>query len=210
MCTAGAAMAIQGAGAVSSAAGSYYGGLAQKNYYDYVANQNEKAAGQVRKQGEQAATMAENKGAQDTNLLNRKVAEFEGAQAAGAGANIGGGSVTTADIAKDTFNKAKMDQLSIKYNADIQAWKSTNDAQLKAYELEQEAAGQRLAGKAAKKAGKIGMINDLLSGAGQVASTWYTSKQLGTTPAGKNDTGKMYGPKTAPMEGPQRKWGLRR
>jgi hypothetical protein len=197
MCTAGAAMAIQGAGAISSGFSSYYGD---------VASQEEKAAGSVRKQGEQSATLAENAGLEKTKLLNRNVAEVEGAQAAGAGANVGGGSVTTADIAKDTFNKSKMDQMAIKYNADIEAWKSTNDANLKAYEMEQEAAGQRLAGTAAKKAGKIGMFNDLLSGAGQVASTWYLNKLYGTSKMPGNATIKTGGKYKNVMTAPPDYW----
>jgi hypothetical protein len=178
MCSPGAAIAIQAGGAVSSAYGSYTQGLAQKNYYDYLAGQSERTAGLVRRQGEQAVTMAQDYGLSQTKELKRDVAQVEGAQAVGAGANVGPGSVTTADIAKDTFNKAKLDELAIKYNADMESWKATNDAAMKAYELEQEAAGYRLVGKAAKKAGKWGAFNDLLSGAGQVANTWLMSKQF--------------------------------
>lgn len=176
MCNPAAVMGIQAASAGYSAIASYNQGLAQKNYYDYAAKQSDKQADLAIQQGTQAADAARDVGAETTKSFKRQAARLEGAQRVAIGANLGGGSKTAEQIVADTFDKEKMDEMAIKYNADVEAWRAANEANLKAFDLRSQAEGQRIAGKEAKRAGKIGAINDLLSGAGQVASTWYLNK----------------------------------
>lgn len=176
MCNPAAVMGIQAASAGYSAIASYNQGLAQKNYYDYAAKQSDKQADLAIQQGTQAADAARDVGAETTKSFKRQAARLEGAQRVAIGANLGGGSKTAEQIVADTFDKEKMDEMAIKYNADVEAWRAANEANLKAFDLRSQAEGQRIAGKEAKRAGKIGAINDLLSGAGQVAGTWYANK----------------------------------
>ncbi len=176
MCNPAAVMGIQAAGMAYSAMSNYQQGIAQKNYYDYAATQSEKQAILAEKQGVQAADNARDVGAESTKSFKRQAAQLEGAQKVAIGANLGSGSKTAEQIVGDTFDKEKMDEMAIKYNADVEAWRAVNEANLKSFDLRSQAAGYRMAGKQAKKAGKIGAINDLLSGAGQVAGTWYAGK----------------------------------
>lgn len=177
---AGAAMTAQGAGTVLGAWGSYQNGLAQDAYYKSLAANARTQAALVEGQANQEITSAQNQGAQETNLLNRKTKEIEGEQAAGVAFNGVAGSTTASDIARDTFTKSKMDQLAIKYNADVASWRAQNNANLQKWNLENEARYDEVAGKNAKKAGKIGAVTSLLSGASQVASTWAKSRPYAT------------------------------
>jgi hypothetical protein len=178
----GTAMTMQGIGGATSAYGQYQSGLAQQSYYNYLSSNATKEAGMVREQGAEAVTMAQNEGAYKTTMLNRKVAQESGAQTAQEGANMGGGSGTAADIAGDTFDKAKMDQLAIKYNADMTSWKATNDANRQAWNLENQAKMDSIAGENAKSAGKSAAFNTLLSSAGQMAGTWYKGQNYRKVP----------------------------
>lgn len=175
-----AAIPLMIAGTASSAYSSYQEGLAEKNYYDYLAKNSRMEAGLVRKRGDQESTFAQDQGLRETKSLSRKVKQVEGAQTAAAAASGVAGSVTAQDIALDTFNKSKMDELNVRYNADQESWKAVNDASLKAFELENQARGYEYAGKAAKKTGIRRGFNSLLGGAGQVSSQWYMANKFGS------------------------------
>jgi|WetSurMetagenome_2_1015567.scaffolds.fasta_scaffold134852_2 hypothetical protein len=168
-----AAVPLMVAGGITSAYSQYQEGKAQNDYYKYLAANKRTEANLVRQQGTQAATMAEGQGSIEATTARRKENELIGSQKAASGANVGGGSVTSADILSDTLDKAKMDQLAIKYNADNVAWKAENDAKTQAWALENEATGYETAGKQAKFSGKIGAFNSLLGSAGQVAGYNY-------------------------------------
>ena len=184
MGAAGPAMAIQGAGSATSAFGAYEGGLAQQSYYNYLQSQDVKEAVATEKEGQVQANLAEDQGSVESAASGRKTKEVLGAQTATAGADIGGGSATSADIVNDTFNKSRLDQMAIKYNADIKSWKATNDAAQKSFALKQQAAGYGIAGKAAAKKGEIDALNGLISGSGQVAKTWYSGQQFSSSGGG--------------------------
>src|SRR4051812_48533799 len=118
----GAAMVAQGAGTGLSAWSSYQGGLAQDAYFESLAANSRTQAALVQGQANQEITSAQKQGAYETTMLNRHTKEVEGSQVAGEAASGIAGSGTSADIARDTFNKSKMDQLAIKYNADVASW----------------------------------------------------------------------------------------
>jgi len=172
-----AAMGVQAAGAGLSAYGSYQQGLAQQNYYRYVAGNARTAAGMALQEGDRESGAAQDEGLLKSKALDRSVKQTEGAQAAAEGANGIAGSVTAADIATDTAQKANLDQMLIRYNANRTSWAAKNNAAMKAWQLNNEAAQDEVAGEAAKQSGKLGAFNSLLGGAGQVANTWYRNKQ---------------------------------
>lgn len=171
----GAAIGLQAVGSLTSAYGQYTQGLAQANYFKYLASNSRTEAALATREGELQSTLVQNQGLKESEIATRHEKEVVGTQTAAAGANVGGGSVTSADIATDTFNKAKLDQLAIKYNADIESWNATQGAKLKAWQLNREAGGYDISGEAARAGGKMGAFNSLLSGAGQVANTWYSN-----------------------------------
>lgn len=183
MCNPAAVIGIQAAGTALSAYGSYTQGLAQKNYLNYAADNSDKQAAMVEKQGVQAANSSRDNGAESTRIFKNQEAKLEGAQKVAIGANLGGGSKTAEQITSDTFDRSRLDEMAIKYNADLESWRVLNEANQKAAQLRDQATGQRLAGKEALRAGKTAAFTDLLSGAGQVAGTWYTNKM--TSPSTK-------------------------
>lgn len=176
----GAALGLQGAGTGYAAYGDYVEGLAQQRYYKYKAAQNKTQQALVLNEGQQEANAAEDYGMKQTKILKGKVAETEGAQAAGQAASGAAGSVTATDIARDTFNKAKMDELAIKFNADQAAFKAINNSKLQAWQLGEEARGNEFAGEYAKWAGKRKAFSTLLSGSSQVASGWAAGSKYRT------------------------------
>ena len=120
-----------GATAVSGAVGAYGAyqqGQAQKNMMNYQAQ-----AAAVQEQVVKNTATANITGEMDqaslqAGQLSRQQSAIKGAQAASAGAQGIDGSVTGADIAKDTFTKEQMDQNTLLYNANVKAWNTTNNA----------------------------------------------------------------------------------
>lgn len=163
------AAALAAASGGLSAYGAYQEGKATDKYYKYLANQNDEEANAVLKAGEQKATIAQNEGAKQSADLGRDVSVTAGSQRAAMAANGLSGSVTAADLAGDTFNKAKMDEEAIRYNADSTAWGAKTDADFQAWQLKGQAESYRMAGKNAKRAGTIKMTSSLLDTASSVA-----------------------------------------
>lgn len=177
----GAAMGMQAAGGVMGTYGSYENGMAQSDYYKYLASQNRTQAGLVQQQADQQSNIDEDQGAFELKMQTRKTQEIEGAQTAAEGANGTAGGATSADIASDTFDKAKLDQMAIKHNADMKVWQTQNQAKLQEWNLQNEASGNEAAAKEAKRAGKVGAVTSLIGGAGQTANTWGKNKPYVST-----------------------------
>jgi hypothetical protein len=173
-----AAIPLMIAGTASSAYGSYQEGLAQSGYYKYLANNSRMKAALVQNQAKQEMTFAEDQGARESQIALRNTKQVEGAQTVAAAENVGGGSVTSADIARDTFDKAHLDQMAIKYNADVKAWRAQNQGNLEAWNLNNEAQGYDFAARNAKITGKRNAFNSLLSGSSQVAGKWAAGSSL--------------------------------
>ena len=172
----GAAVAVPAAfaaaGSLIGATGAYEEGQSKSAYYEYLAQNSRTEAGLVQKQADQESTLAQNTGAQQSLNERRQAAEVTGAQQAAEGASGTAGSVTSTDVSNDTFNKVKLDQMAIKYNADVQSWKAEQEAKLKEFELGREASGYGIAAKGARQAGRMGAFNSLLSGASQVSGAF--------------------------------------
>ena len=183
------AMGAMGAGTLLNAYGTYQQGVAQRNYYRYLENAAQIESDQVQKQADQESSFAQDAGARETGMLKRKVSEVEGTQRAIAGANVGGGSVTTQDIQKDTFDKAKMDELAIRYNADLTSWKTQEEAKAKQYSLAEQKKMNRYAGESAYRSGKRNAFTSLIGGAGQVAGTWYAGKNTASSMSASTSPG---------------------
>jgi len=161
-----------------SAFGAYKAGQAEYDYNKYLAANNRAEAGLVQKQGELNAGLASKESAENLDLVRKNASQIEGAQKAVLGANMGGGSVTAQDLVSDTYSKSKLDEMTIKYNADLKAWRALNEASLKKWALEEQAKGYEYAGKNARYAGKIGAFSSLIGGATQVANMKYNQNMF--------------------------------
>lgn len=150
-----------------AAYGQYSEGESQNKYYQYLADSNERQARALQKTAEDRVSLAQNEAANKAKELKGEVASVEGAQKAAMAAN-GIFGVTAEDIALDTFNKAKLDEGNIRYNADVQSWGIRKEAAEDEISLMEQSGLYRFAGKEARRAARINMTTTLLGTAGSM------------------------------------------
>lgn len=167
-----------GSGAVSSY-GAYQQGQAQKNMMQYQANAAVVQQGIVRDTANANITGVENQTALESSQLARRQMVVKGAQAASAGAQGIDGSVTGADIAKDTFTKEQMDQNTLLYNANVKSWNITNDMNAKLWGLGAQKDQYSEGAENAAFAGDIGAGSSLLSAATQIGTIGAVGRTQG-------------------------------
>lgn len=169
--------AMQLGGAAYSAYQTNEAGKESQKYYNYLAAQNAVAASEAKKQGEREETLIQDAAAFDMAKHKRTVRQFAAGQvASAAGNNIGGGSVTTQELAKDTFDRSRLDELAIRYNADQRSWAAKTGANYRAWDLEQQGVQNRVAGVQARRTAARQANATLLGGATQAAGTYSTWK----------------------------------
>lgn len=152
--------------------GQYKEGTATKKYMDHAADLQEQqgkielARGQ--KQSELIQDSAKFQGTKQKNEA-AQVASLQRATMVANGIDLS--SVTSADLASDTMSKARLDELAIRYNADINSWNTTEDAKYKKWSLDTQAHQSRATGLNAKASGKRQAFTTLLATAASVATT---------------------------------------
>lgn len=158
MCTGPAAIALQGTstglsiyGSLKAAADQRKAAAASKKYYYYVADLTEESARADIESGMNEIT--------DIDKAEKAMESRQRAVMAASG--VGAGSVTAEDILKDTVNRATMDEMTIRFNANSAA--KSKIAQAKSY---------RVAGDNAVAAGDINANTTLITGATGVANNW--------------------------------------
>ena len=160
--------------------GQYQEGRANAKQYEYsaaVARQEGEAA---LKRGETQANLIQDSAKAEGLRQAQSVAQLSASQRAALAAN-GITGVTSEDITLDTANKAKMDEMAIRHNADLQSWSAKNQGIYENWQSQAQATQYDAAAKNAKKASKIGIFSTLLGGAAQVAGGFG---QLSQKPAG--------------------------
>ena len=177
--TTGVIMALTAAAGVTAAYGKREEGISQANQYRYAASVMDRQAEATRRTADINKSQVQYGASLQAKSLGEKVAEVTGAQKAAIGANIGGGSVTGADIIKDTMTKSKMDELAIRYNAEQKNWGIENEAQNEIWSLNTQKKQYLQAAKNARRAGNIGAMTSLLSTATSTASA-YNKYNFGT------------------------------
>lgn len=195
----GATVAAGGASAYTQ----YQAGAAENKYYKQLAAQSDLEAGNALLEGQyalergrQQSKVIQDVASQESKQLKGNQAAFNAATRAQL-ASQGISGVTAEDIAKTNLSKQQMDELALRYNADVKSYEAMTRAgyedyqsRFKSYGLKTQAGQQRYAGKAAKYAGKVGAFNTLLGTAASVAAigllgggaapkTGMTSKQFG-------------------------------
>lgn len=170
-----ATVATQAYGAYSGAQAANAQGKSNQNYYDYVAGQNRTAADYALKTGDARANASQVQGALDTAKYVREASSFGATQrATSAAAGVGGGSVTAEDIGYDTLTKQKLDEMAIRYNADVASYSAKQGAAYEAYDQNNQAILNTMAGKNARAAGKASAKASLIQGATAIANTGMT------------------------------------
>ena len=168
--------AMIGATAVSgavSAAGAYEQGQAQKNMMLYQQQAALTQIQNVQNTAKSNITGVEDQAALTATMLGRRQSEQKGEQTAAMGAQGIGGSGTAADIAKDTFTKQQMDQMTLQYNANVKTWGITNQANAQIWGLSAQAGQYGEGAQNAQEAGDISTAGSLLNTASQVGTESY-------------------------------------
>ena len=173
MCS--ATLAIIGVQAVSGglkAYGQYQQGVASQEYYNYLA-ENSRIRGEAQyKAGLKQAELIQDSQKFEGKRFKSRTAQIQSRQRAVIVANGGIlSSVTSEDIASDSIDNARLDELSLRYNADIKSWSATEDAKNKRWYAQQDASNKEFAGAQAKYAGKQQAFGTLLSTATSIAFT---------------------------------------
>ena len=178
-------------------------GIAQGNYYDYLARQNELEAQEALKQGNLQAKMIQDVGKEEMKALKREQAQLSSSQIAkmvAQGLDIS--SVSAQDISTSTYDTQRLDELALAYNNDIKTWGVQTEASYKDWSLRTQAESNRYAGRYARQAGRIAMKNTYLkTGASLLgqAVTFGTSGVFGGGGSTQGLTGWLKGYKNAPV-----------
>lgn len=170
MCTASAALAAQGAGAASSAVGSYYSAAASKRDLNLRADLAEINA----KSAESAAQATLLSGQRETQRSMIATAQLKAKQRTGLAANgvdLGVGSA--ANILTTTDVMGEVDANTIEANAVRGAW----GQRMQSVDLQNQARSSRAAAGAISPG--MSAVGSLLGSAGQVASSWYSMNKAG-------------------------------
>lgn len=170
MCNIGLiAAGVQVGAGVMQARNQYKEGMAAASYQNYQA-----------KVAEQEAEMATRIGAQQTRLINQQASfqskrlardqakEGSSQRAAMAAAGIQGG--TAGDIEQETVSNHLLDQATLRYNADVDAYGVQSDATYRSYAAKSQAAQFRTAANYSKSAAKRNAFTTLLGTATTVAA----------------------------------------
>lgn len=174
-------LALTGAatGGAISAYGAYQQGQAQKNMMNYQAQ-----AAAVQQKIVQQTAQANISGVQDqasreSAQLSRQQMAIKGAQAAASGAQGLGSSVTGADIAKDTFTKQQLDQMTLQYNANVKSWNITNNMNANLWGLGAQKDQYSMGAENAEIAGDIGAASSLFGSAAQIGTIGTINRTQG-------------------------------
>lgn len=170
MCNATAALAMQGYGAASSAIGAWGAASSQKNSLNFQADIADINARMSESQA-QATLLTGQKQAQQSMLQTAQLKSTQRAGMAANGLDLGVGSA--ANVLNSTEVMGQIDKNQIEANATRAAWgyrtQSTNYAN--------EALMDRATASGINPT--MAGVTSLISGAGQVASSWYRLNQTG-------------------------------
>lgn len=172
-------LALQIGGGALSASNQIKAGKDERNYYNMSANTDEAQAKIVKIQGDRAVTNTQDKAAFDNERLHDQVASVEGTQKVALAANnVGAGSVSAEDIARDTMTKSAKDEALIRYNADSESDAINKDTNFQVGSLNEQARQKRVAGKLAVKAAKRNAFSTILGASAQTAMTYANYKKV--------------------------------
>lgn len=165
-----ATMAIMAAAGGLQAYGQYQQGKAQNSYYQYLAGQS-----LIEGQAAYDRSLKQSELIQDSASLQNKSAAIKAAEASStqkaqmAASGVDLSSVSAQDITLDTLTKAKMDEMMIRRNANLNSWAVEEEGKNARWTSKNQADQYRFAGKQAKSAGKTQAFTTLLSTAATMA-----------------------------------------
>lgn len=153
-----------------TAYGSYKEGAATNKYYKSVANTQEEQGRVEFARGEKQSELGQDAAKFQGKQQKTEAAQLESAQRATMVANgIDLSSVTSQDLTSETISKSRLDEMAIRYNADISSWNTMQDAKYKRWAANVNAANSRAMGSSALASAKNKMGMTLLTTAVSMA-----------------------------------------
>jgi len=149
----------------------YKQGSETNKAYRRQAELTEMQGEQQYKAGQKQSELIQDSAKQEGKAQKLQEAQIFSAQRAALAANgIDLSSVTAQDITSDSFNKAKIDEMNMRYNADINSWTTMENARQKRWSSKLEASQLRYSGKQAKRAGTMQAFTTLAVGAAKMGA----------------------------------------
>lgn len=172
-----AAIPLIVAGGAYSAYQQGQAGKAQASYYSYLGKTAQANAGIAIAKGEATRRAIGAQEFDEQQRLSRGIRQTVANQKAAMVNGVGATSRSAQDIVSDTLTKGNLDEMALRYNADLRARNAMIGADAEAFNYESQAGGYSVAGKNAIAGAKAGQISTLLGTAGSVASNWYDAKE---------------------------------
>lgn len=178
----GAALpAVLGAQAVGGAASAWAEGQAGKAsgaYYGYLADTarlNSRLTKSAAASKKTEVSMAEGDASRQVNeSVRATVARQRAAFAAG---GPGAGSKTAEQIVSDTLARGELDQIALRYNADLKRKGIDTGADFAEIEYEGQAKGYGMSAVNAGIASQVNQMKTILGTGTSVAQTWYAGRK---------------------------------
>lgn len=166
------ALATQIVGGITSASAAKQKGSSDARYYSHLEEGAREQASLVLATAKTQIGFIAEGAARETEAVRTTGRRIRGAQAAGfAASGVGGVSVTAMDVALDTLEREQDDEELIRYNANIVAWETNNQAAMTAQGLISQAKGYRMAARSARRAARTDMWSTIIGTAANVAGT---------------------------------------
>jgi len=192
-----ASVALTGLSGYMQARGERAEGIAQSNYYNYMANQNEMQAEEALKRGDLQSRLIQDQAKREGKNLKQSQAKLAASQInAMAASGLDISSVSSEDIASSTYDTQREDELALRYNADIKTWENNTDASYKNWAFRTDAEQARYSARNALWASKIKYRNTLLSTATKMvgqAALFGASGAFGGSTSTQGSTGWLKG-----------------
>lgn len=148
-------------------------GKAQEQYYDYLAEQSRIEGEAALKTGQRQSELVQDVAKEEGKQLKKSQAQLSSSQrAAMAAKGIDVSSVSAQDIVTSTHSEQKLDELALRYNADIKSWGIKTEAGYKNWAANVQAGQYGYAGKHARYVSKIQAGSTLLGTAGSMFKTF--------------------------------------
>lgn len=148
-------------------------GKEQARYYEHLAKVNEMEAQRTEETGFLQEKLIQTQASRDASAVRTEGKRVDAAQrVAQSASGVGAGSATSEDLARDTLSQQQLDEMAVRYSADMKSWETRNQTKFQAWDLRNQAKENRQAGRNAKSAGVTGAFTSLFDGATQFAGNY--------------------------------------
>lgn len=174
-----AAIGLTAAGGAYSAYQANEAGKASGSYYSYLAETARTNAKLALASGKSATEQIGYQEKEQDRQLQEGIRSTVGAQKAALVTGAGIGSKTGEQVVKDTLNKGNLDEMALRYNAALRTKNAKIGAESNAFNFDNQAFGNEMAGSNARAIGRTNATSSILATGGSVASMWYRSSPFG-------------------------------